>query len=214
MKHGIIWFLHLNRVIFGAKIAVIPLAIAGVLVRLLSPIFFVIWALWLLSAITAGASFLLHTPSDGAMEHFILTTEREFCDRQQKEFAQRHNHVQVLYLRSYAKDEKVKIGRMLHGREIYGVLVMLAVVSARDGRWLVRETQTLYADQPRQTAVFRMDETSVAKKYPAAAGNVSLVVKVGEIVADVYAYEDYHVTDFIQAVGPGQKPASGLPGGN
>ena len=206
---------HLNRVIFGAKIAVIPLAIAGVLVRLLSPIFFVIWALWLLCAIVAGASVLLRTPSDGAMEHFILTCEREFCDRQQKEFSERHSHVSVLYLRSYAKDQKVKAGRILHDREIYGVLVMLAVVTAKDGRWLVRETQTLYADTPRQTTVFRMDEASCAKRYPAAAGNVSLVVKIGEIVADVLAYDDFHVTDFIQAVGQGKEnPAIGPLGGN
>ena len=203
MKHGIVWFLHLNRVIFGAKIAVIPLAIAGVLVRPLSPIFFVIWALWLVSVIVAGTSVLLRTPSSGAMEHFILSAESEFCDRQQKEFSARHRHVSVLYLRCYAADKRVRRGRILHDREIYGTLVMLALVTATDGRWLVRETQSLCSDSPRQTAVFRMDGAACgAKKYPAANGNAALVVKVGETVADVYTYDDYHLTDFLQAVGP------------
>ena len=206
MRHGIVWFLHLNRVIFGAKVAVVPLAIAGVCVRPLSPIFFAIWFLWLVCVIVSIASLLLHTPSDGDMEHFILSAEREFCDRQQKEFSVRHNHVEVLYLRSYEKGERMRRGRVLHGREIYGTLVMLAVVTARDGRWLVREAQSLCADTPRQTTVFRMDEESSAKKYPAAAGNVAVVVKAGRIVADVFAYDDYHVTDFLQAVGQGRTP--------
>lgn len=203
MKHGIVWFLHLNRVIFGAKVAVIPLAIAGVLVRLFSPIFFVIWFLWLVSVIVSIASVLLHTPSDGDMEHFILSAEREFCDRQQKEFSVRHNHVEVLYLRSYEKGERMRRGRILHDREIYGTLVMLAVVTAKDGRWLVRETQSLCSDSPRQTTVFRMDGAVCdAKKYPAANGNAALVVKVDKTVADVYTYDDYHLTDFLQAVRP------------
>ncbi len=203
MKHGIIWFLHLNRVIFGAKVAVIPLAIAGVCVRLLSPIFFVIWALWLVCAIVAGVSVLLRTPSDGAMEHYILSAEREFCDRQQKEFSARHRHVSVLYLRCYAEDKKIRRGRVLHDREIYGTLVMLALVTAADGKWLVRETQSLCSDSPRQTAVFRMDgAVCSAKKYPAANGNAALVVKVGETAADVYTYDDYHLADFLRAVGP------------
>jgi hypothetical protein len=199
MKHGIIWFLHLNRVIFGAKIAFIPLVIAGIRVVPFSPIFFVIWSLCLICVIIAGVSVPLRTPSADAIEHFIEEYESEFEDRHKKAFAERHRQLRLLKLRCYAPGKTLKLKRTLHGRVVYGTLVMLAVAASTDGKWLVRETKSLCSNRPAETEVVRIEEPGKLRVYvtPYHNGNSLLTVDYGDMSIDVFAYDDYHITDFV-----------------
>ena len=199
MKHGIFWFLHLNIVIFVARIATIPLGIAGFFINVYSPLFVIVWALCGICAVITLVSLGIRAPTTSAMEKYIEDYHREFEDRQIKEFSQRHRQVKVLILRCY---EYGKFSCVLNKRVIYGTLVMMALVTATDGMWIVKETKPLINDKPGETTVYRMNHAAHLRveKIPDPNDNARLVINDGETEIDVVTHDDFHLTDFISTL--------------
>jgi len=199
MKHGIFWFLHLNVVIFATRIATIPLGIAGFFINVYSPLFVIVWALCGICAVITLVSLGIQAPTTSAMEKYIEDYHREFEDRQIKEFSQKHRQVKVLILRCY---QYGKCSRFLYNRVIYGTLVMMALVTATDGMWIVKETKPLINNKPGETNIYRMDNAAQlsVEKIPNPNENARLVVRNGETEIDVVTHNDYHLTDFISTL--------------
>ncbi len=199
MKHGIFWFLHLNIVIFVARIATIPLGIAGFFISVYSPMFAVVWALCGICAVITLVSLAVRAPSTSAMEKYIESYHSEFEDRQNKDFSQKHHQVKILILRCY---EYGKCSRVLNNRVIYGTLVMMALVTATDGKWIVKETKPLTNDKPGEATVYRMGHAAQlsVETIPDPNDNARLVIRDGETEIDVVTHNDYHLTDFISTL--------------
>lgn len=200
MKHGIVWFFHLDRVIVGVRIALIPLFLAGMQVRILGVLFPIIWATFGVCAVISLLTLFVLTPSGKSMERFIETYESEFGDRVKLHFSEKHRQVTVLKQRCYADG---RIRRVLHNRVIYGTLVMLAVVTTADGKWIVKETKALTDNSPRKTETYRIDDPAQIHIETTPDGddrNARLVIRGGEVVIDVLTYDDYHLRDLIASL--------------
>lgn len=199
MKQGIVWFLHLNNLIYGMRIALIPLFILGVVIPIPSKLFILIWTLFAICGVISLITMFVLTPSTKTMTHFIESCENEFESRMKLEFSEKHSQVNVLKLRCYVKGS---FHRVLQNRMIYGTLVMMAVVTSTDGKWLVTETQSLLRKAPRKREIYRINDSEQiqVETLPEKDENARLVIKCGEVSIDVLTHEDYHLKDFISAL--------------
>ena len=203
MKRGVLWFLRLDRALYGTAIAMVFAILIGFFVRVNSLAYFAVWGLRIALLILLVFLFVMRAPTSKVMERFIEDRDREFEEREKAIFRENHRQVKLVKLRCYERGKGMKLSRVLNNRVVYGDLVLLAVVTASDGKWLVRETHSLYKGSPRSTAVYTIEDENavcVEKTEGRDEGSCKLLIRGGDATIRVIARDDYHLNDFIAAL--------------
>ncbi len=202
MKGGIYWFLHLNKVLYGAEIALVIGIVAILFLPFGTPLYFLCIGVSILSFVIIVFLFAIQTPRDKHMEAFIEDAETGFEERHKRNFTEKHRQVKFYKLRCYAKSTAVRHGRMLHNRIVYANLVLVGLVTALDGKWLICETTCLLRKSDRETVTYRIDDANSiqVEKTPEDYENCKLVIRGGDVVLELHTHDDYHVRDFLEVL--------------
>ena len=81
MKFGVLWFLHLDKILQCFKFFLIPLFVIGFVTPIDSKIFLVSWCLFGICALISIVVFAIRPPSNAKMEDFISKYQEEFREK-------------------------------------------------------------------------------------------------------------------------------------
>ena len=198
MKYGFIWFLHLDKVIQFARIAVIPCLVWGFLAKIHSIFFALSWVLFFVSLLITLCTFFMHIPSTEKVEKAISQCERDFVEKQKTDFC-KHRNVEILELKCFAANKGMRLCRKINERKIYDTLCMLAWVQTNEGLWLAYEEKPLWIDAPSNRGCYEIKNSEEFQvfKSPAGLGEVKLSFEIERDSFCVSCRDDYHCRDFI-----------------
>ena len=78
MKHGIFYFLHLSNVIWGARIAIVPLILIGINVPIMGALFPTVWGLCGLAILISVITIAIKPPSHESVKKIVDKHKSEF----------------------------------------------------------------------------------------------------------------------------------------
>ena len=204
MKFGILWFLHLDKVLALVKFGVIPFFIIGFVVPITSPIFVISWILFGLCAVLALTTFAIRPPSDAMMEKYIAEYQDSFEERLNKDF-RNYSGVKTKTVQCFADRKHMKITHILGRKNIHGYLVLLAIVQTKEETFLIREEKALYKTERAQRMKYQImgkNDIQISETSLCDEDNSDLLVAVQlqDFSFSVFVRNDYHYRDFIDMI--------------
>lgn len=202
MKFGLTWFLHLDTPIQVARIITVPCLIWGFFAQIRSIFFVLAWGLFFISLLITICTCFMHIPSTEKVEKFISKYENEFLERQKTEF-RNHKNVEILELKCFADNKKIRLCRRIGKKKIFDTLVIFAWVKTQDGLWLVYDEKALWKDSPakrKKYQIYTPEEVQITK-IDAIDGEIKWSLQVVRDSFRVSCKDDYHFRDFLNKYG-------------
>ena len=197
MKYGFMWFLRLDIPVQIARILVIPCFVWGFFATIRSIFFVIAWGLFAISLLITLCTFFMHIPSTEKVEKTISQHEKDFLEKQKTEF-RTHRSIEILELKCFAANHRLRLSRRINKRKVYDTLVMLAWVKTNDGLWLVCDEKPLWRDAPAERRCYEIKNPAEVqiKKETDTDDELKWCLKVGEDSFRVSCKNDYHFRDF------------------
>ena len=198
MKYGFIWFLHLDKPIQLARIAIIPCFIWGFFATIRSIFFVIAWGLFAVSLLITLCTFFMHIPSTEKVEKFISECKKDFVEKQKTNFY-KYKKVEILELNGFAANKGIRFSRRIGKRKIFDTLVMLAWVQCDDEVWLAYEERTLWGEFPADRRCYQIHNPSDVqiRKITTHDEEMKWSLQVEEDKFLVSCKDDYHFRDFV-----------------
>ena len=198
MKFGLTWFLRLDTPIQIARIITIPCLIWVFFAPIRSIFFVLALSLFIASLLITICTCFMHIPSTEKVEKFISKYESEFLEKQKIEF-RNHKNVEILELKCFADNRKIRLCRRIGKKKIFDTLVMLAWVETQDGLWLVYDEKALWRDSPANKKSHQIHAPKEIQITKIDANNDEIIwsLQVGGDFFRMSCKEDYHFRDFI-----------------
>ena len=206
MQFGIIWLLHLNGFIWGARLSTVLWFVMGMILPFDSVIFPIAWILFALSMIVMVATLLVYVPTNEQMEKFISRCEKEFQEILKSEFLTYPN-VEILTFQGFSNGKIIKATRLLeknvHGYSVvlnvHGYLVMCAWARTKEDWWLVIDERPLYKSAPNVTSCYKVaDPNDVRISYESLEDQeAKMTIQTNNHCYCVFCREDFYLRDFV-----------------
>ncbi|MBR3894443.1 MAG: hypothetical protein IKJ35_04775 [Clostridia bacterium] len=198
MRFGIIWFLHLDKLLQSFKFFIIPFFILGFVTTVGSPIFLASWALFGICGLLALFTLFIRPPSSARMEAFITKYETEIKEKRANEF-RKYSQVEVQTLTCFSNANNIKLTHALGRNVVHTRLVMLAFVRTKDELWLVVDEKSLLSKRPAETKRYRIENVKEIKfdQTPVDEDEMNLVIQVQNDTLNLFVRSDYHMREFI-----------------
>lgn len=198
MRFGVIWFLHLDKLLQSFKFFLIPSFIIGFVTTVGSPIFLVSWALFGICGLLALFTLFIRPPSNARMEAFITKYETEFKEKRLNEF-RNHSKAEVKTLTCFADINQIKFTHALGRNVVHTRMVVLAFVRTKDELWLVVDEKSLLSKRPAETKRYRIENIKDIKfdQIPVGEDEMNLVIQVQNDTLNLFVRSDYHLREFI-----------------
>ena len=198
MKYGFIWFLHLDAPIQLARIIMVPCLIWGFFATIRSIFFIIAWTLFAVSLLITLCTFFMHIPSTEKVEKVISQYEKDFLEKQKREFRD-HKNVEILELKCFAANKVLRLSRWIGKQKIYDTLVMFAWIKTQEGLWLAYDEKPLWIDTPSDRKCYEIQNPSDVKieKSITATGDLKVSLQINGDRFLVTCKDDYHFRDFV-----------------
>ena len=198
MKFGVLWFLHLDKILQCFKFFLIPLFVIGFVTPIDSKIFLVSWCLFGICALISIVVFAIRPPSNAKMEAFISKYQEEFREKRANEF-RNYSKVEMQMLLCFSDAGKVKFTHMLGRKTVRSRLVMLAFVRTKDELWLIVSEKSLLSGRPAETKRYQLEHINDIQwnQTPVDEDEMAFVVRIQNDKFELFVRNDYHLRDFI-----------------
>ena len=202
MKRGILFFYNMGKITTAARIAIIPLG--WTLTRFVPPAFFVSLCLFVLSFLVA----MIPAPSDKTMMR-ELEKYREEAERQMSLESKICDTKRFIVLHGYRKGGTMRLRRQVGRDVVYPFPTSFFYAERGNKRFLMIAKKSLLKATPVDYEMIQLHEQEEAKAVrvtvqvdPQSEEEVDLTLytKHAPYGITVFAKNDYHYRDFVNAV--------------
>ena len=142
MKHGIFYFLHLSNVIWGARIAIVPLILIGINVPIMGALFPTVWGLCGLAILISVITIAIKPPSHESVKKVVNKHKSEF-EQSVIEKGRGIKSSAYSIISGYDFGKALKLKRLNGDKWMFDRLVLISVTRTTDGLMLYGENISL-----------------------------------------------------------------------
>ncbi len=199
MKHGIIYFLHLNNVIWGIRFSIIPLIIVGINAPIRGALFPLAWGLCGLAILVSLVTIAIKPPSAETVKKTIGKHRSEF-ENKVVDRKKGIKNSEYSVISGYTFGGALKLKRRLGSNYIFDHLVLVSAISSPEGLTLYGENISLLKDNDAEHFLFenlRPSDVKITSEVYSEEYNINkLTINVKEDSITTYVVNDYHLRDF------------------
>lgn len=199
MKHGILYFLHLSNVIWGARISIVPLILIGINVPIMGALFPAVWGLCGLAILISVITIAIKPPSHESVKKIVDKHKSEF-EQSVIEKGRNIKNAGYSVICGYAFGKTLKLKRLNGDKWIFDNLVLISVIKSPDGLILYGEKISLLKQN--DVSHFLYDKLVPAdinialEVYSEDYNLYKLTINCKCNLITTYVVNDYHLRDF------------------
>ena len=199
MKHGIFYFLHLSNVIWGARIAIVPLILIGINVPIMGALFPTVWGLCGLAILISVITIAIKPPSHESVKKIIDKHKSEF-EQSVIEKCRSIKNSGYSVIGGYCFGKALKLKRLNGDKWIFDRLVLISIIRSPDGLILYGENISLLKQN--DVSHFLYEKLTPAyiniasEAYSEDYNLYKLTINCKGNLITTYVVNDYHLRDF------------------
>lgn len=199
MKHGIFYFLHLSNVIWGARIAIVPLIIIGINVPIMGALFPVVWGLCGLALLISVITIAIKPPSHESVKKVVNKHKSEF-EQSVIEKCRSIKNSDHSVISGYTFGNALKLKRLNGDKWIFDRLVLISVIRSPEGLMLYGENISLMKQSDVSHFLYEKlapsDINITSEVYSEDYNLYKLTIACKDNSITTYVVNDYHLRDF------------------
>ena len=199
MKHGIFYFLHLSNVIWGARIAIVPLIIIGINVPIMGALFPIVWGLCGLAILISVITIAIKPPSHESVKKVVNKHKSEF-EQSVIEKGRGIKSSAYSIISGYAFGNALKLKRLNCDKWIFDRLVLISAIRSPEGLILYGENISLLKQNDVSHILYEKltpADINIASEVYSEDYNVcKITINCKGDLITAYVVNDYHFRDF------------------
>ena len=199
MKHGIFYFLHLSNVIWGARIAIVPLIIIGINVPIMGALFPIVWGLCGLAILISVITIAIKPPSHESVKKVVNKHKSEF-EQSVIEKCRSIKNSDHSVISGYTFGNALKLKRLNGDKWIFDRLVLISVIRSPEGLMLYGENISLLKQNDVSHFLYKKlapsDINITSEVYSEDYNLYKLTIACKDNSITTYVVNDYHLRDF------------------
>ena len=199
MKHGIFYFLHLSNVIWGARIAIVPLVLIGINVPIMGALFPAVWGLCGLAILISVITIAIKPPSHERVKKVVNKHKSEF-EQSVIEKSRGIKNSAYSVVGGYAFGNALKLKRLNGDKWIFDRLVLISAIRSSEGLALYGESISLLKQSDVSHFIYEKlmpaDINIASEVYSEEYNLYKLNISCKGDLITTYVINDYHLRDF------------------